>query len=174
LHSLAPSVGSPRLMEAQGKQVERDSTILLLEDIEADVFLFRRMLGKLEFAGQVRVAENGTAAKSYLLGWGEFGDRVYYPMPQLIVADLKMPRMNGLEFLEWYRGQSFFDRIPLVIFSGSELDEDRDRALSLGATRYFVKTGDFPELLRRGREILALLRTKGGDGATGGADEAIA
>jgi CheY-like chemotaxis protein len=161
-------------MEAREKRLGRSSTILLLEDIEADVFLFRRMLGKLDFMGQVRVAENGTVAKSYLLGWGDFGDRIYYPMPKLIVADIKMPRMSGIEFLEWYRDQHFFESIPLVVFSGSQLDEDRDRALSLGATRYFVKTGDFPELLRRGREILALLPDMDGDGENGDSRVAIA
>ena len=61
-----------------------------------------------------------------------------------------------------------------MVFSGSQLDEDRDRVLSLGATRYFVKTADFPELLRRGREILALLPDMDSDGENGNSREAIA
>ena len=132
--------------------------ILLLENEEHDVFLFRRALNKLEFTGNVRIVSNGTEAREYLEGRGRYVDRAYYPMPDLIVSDLKMPSQSGLEFLKWLREQSGFREIPFVMFSGSGLPVDQNRATELGALAYFTKSGDFQTSIDRIRAILETVK----------------
>jgi CheY-like chemotaxis protein len=149
LSAIAASVCAP--FEMKG-----GSTILLLENEEHDVFIFRRALSKLEFPGLVRVVPNVTQAKAYLVGTGEFQNRNYYPLPDFIVSDLKMHGETGLEFLHWLRQQPAFSEIPFFILSGSGLAEDQARALALGAKHYFTKTGDFPEAVERVRTLIDL------------------
>src|SRR5436189_1357264 len=117
--------------------------ILLLENEEHDVFMFRRALGKLEFTGNVRVVASGGEARQYLEGQGRYADRDYYPLPDLIISDLRLPKQSGLEFLKWLREQTQFLKIPFVMFSGSSLEVDQRRAAELGALAYFSKSGDF-------------------------------
>jgi CheY-like chemotaxis protein len=136
-----------------------EPVILLLENEENDVFFFRRALSALDFRGQVRVVINTSQARDYLEGRGVFQDRSYYPLPDLIVSDLKMPGQTGIEFLQWLRTHTDYGRIPFVMFSGSALPQDRDDALRDGARAFFTKSGEFATTRERVREILGYLET---------------
>ena|SRR5688572_30772555 len=140
------------------KETNKTCTILLVEDTNDDVFLFRRMLARLDYRGDVRVVENGYHAKRYLLGEGEYRDRKYYPLPDMIVSDLKMPLMNGLEFLEWFRHQPEFNSIPVIIFSGASEGVDKTRLRALGARCYVEKPAAFEKMAEAGSQILAALK----------------
>ena len=128
--------------------------ILLLENDESDVFLFRRALGRLPFNGTVRIVSTVTEARAYLLHTGLFTDSEYYHRPDLIVCDVKLWSGTGLQFLEWIRDQPDFASIPVVMLSGSALPEDKVKAGHLGARAFYTKTGDIEEMTEHMENML--------------------
>jgi CheY-like chemotaxis protein len=88
---------------------------------------------------------DGEQATHYLLGQPPYTDRANFPLPDVILLDLKLPRMNGFEFLEWLRKVSpnHFRLIPVIVMSGSDLQEDVLRAYELGANCYLTKPPDW-------------------------------
>ena len=131
--------------------------ILLIENDEADVFLFRRALSQLNFHGTVQVVGSVSEARDYLGGHGKFSDRRYYPCPDLIVSDMNLPGATGNAFLQWCRGHDSFKHVPFVFLSGTFLPIDRERAGQLGTDEFFVKTGDIAVLRSRVENILKFL-----------------
>ena len=113
--------------------------ILLVEDNSDDVLLFRRALSKARRPHPLYVVHDGQAAIDYLSGAGEHMDRNLYPLPELIMLDLKMPRVSDFEVLKWIRGDGAARLIPIVILSSSALVDDVNRAYELGANAYMVK-----------------------------------
>jgi CheY-like chemotaxis protein len=85
------------------------------------------------------VLADGQEVVDYLEGEGDFADRRAHPLPDVVVLDLKMPLMNGLEVLEWIRNESRRPAIPVVMLSGSGLEKDVEEAYRLGADGYFQK-----------------------------------
>jgi CheY-like chemotaxis protein len=75
----------------------------------------------------------------YLTGKGQYSDRVKFPVPCVLLTDLKMPRMNGFELLKWVRTQPEWHRLPVFVITGSNQTEDRQKAMDLGANFYVVK-----------------------------------
>lgn len=134
--------------------------ILLLENDQADVFFFRRALGRLGYQGTLRVVSGVTEARCYLEGTASFNDREHDPLPDLIVSDMKLLESTGNEFLEWLRHQDAFHAIPVVMLSGSALPEERVRSQQLGAKEFFVKTGDIDEMTDRVGRALSHLRPR--------------
>jgi CheY-like chemotaxis protein len=92
------------------------------------------------------VVTDGEEAIKYLRGDGQYSDRKEYPFPDLLMTDLKMPKMNGLEVLEWIRQHQDCANLPVVILSGSGLENDVADAYRKGARAYFVKPSEFDEL----------------------------
>jgi len=82
---------------------------------------------------------DGIAATDYLSRRGSYVDVAKYPDPCILVTDLKMPRMNGFELISWVRSEERWRALPIVVVSGSDQPQDRERALSLGANEYVVK-----------------------------------
>jgi CheY-like chemotaxis protein len=113
--------------------------ILLVEDNSDDVLLFRRALSKARRPHPLYVVHDGQAAIDYLSGTGQYIDRNLFPLPDLIMLDLKMPRVGGFEVLKWIRGDGPARLIPIVILSSSALADDVNRAYELGANSYMVK-----------------------------------
>jgi len=113
--------------------------ILLIEDEENDVFFMRRALKQAAVANPLVVIEHGQKALDYLQGTGPFGDREQFPLPCLILLDLKLPHVPGLEVLQWIRSQPSLQTILVVVLTSSNLDDDIDRAYRLGANSYLVK-----------------------------------
>ncbi len=119
-------------------------TVLLVEDDLNDIFLVKRAFKKARLQNPLNVVTDGQEAIHYLRGVGKYADRETYPLPTLIVMDIKMPRRTGFEVLEWVKGQGRpLRRIPIVIVSSSDNPSDINQAYELGANAYMVKPMDY-------------------------------
>lgn len=123
-------------------------TILAAEDEESDFFLLQRAFHKNNITDSIQWVKDGMEAADYLQAKGKYSDRLKYPFPDLCILDLKMPRMGGIEFLEWMRDHPEFRVIPTIVMSSSKLDSDVLKAYSLGANTYFIKPTDFDGLVK--------------------------
>ncbi|HZU30115.1 MAG TPA: response regulator [Candidatus Angelobacter sp.] len=128
-------------------------TILLVEDNPVDVMLMRRAMAKLDTVSDLRTVSDGQAAIDYLSGLGPYADRSSYPVPYVMVLDLKLPRKNGFEVLDWLRANSTYSHLPVVILTSSREDQDLRKAYLAGANSYFLKTPDAEELNRMAQII---------------------
>ncbi len=111
--------------------------LLLVEDSEDDAFFFGRTLEKSGVTCTLQHVTNGAEAIEFLQAASNSGKKEN--LPQVIFLDLKMPVLNGFEVLEWMRTQTFPAPMQVVVLSGSEHEDDKDRAFRLGATDYVVK-----------------------------------
>jgi len=119
--------------------------MLLVEDDENDVFFFQRAVTKLGIINPVQVAKDGQEAIDYLQGTGKFASRAEFPLPYLVLLDLKLPFVMGLDVLKWIRQQSGPAPI-VVILSSSQEEKDITAAYALGANGYLVKPGESSKL----------------------------
>jgi CheY-like chemotaxis protein len=126
-----------------------DFVLLLLEDSEEDVFLFRRAVAKLGRPVVLQAVHNVTEAQQYLEGEGKFADRTEFPVASVVFSDLQLPGPGGLQFLEWLRTHPRLRSLPCVIFSGSANPSDVQAAYELGVTSFIVKTVDFQDWVSR-------------------------
>ena len=120
-----------------------------MEDDENDTFLAQRAFQHIPNA-LVRAVRDGEQAMAYLTRQPPFTDDEQYPCPDVILLDLKMPRLNGFDVLKWVRSQAERDLrlLPVVILSSSDLQEDVKKAYELGANSYLVKPISWEELVR--------------------------
>ena len=126
----------------------RPLLILHVEDDENDAMLFEKACERAGLPAQTFRVDAADNAKAYLLGEGIYADRALYPLPQIIVLDLKLPRLNGLEFLKWLRKTKAFAELPVLVFTASISREDESRAMAEGANSYFVKPNSFEALVK--------------------------
>jgi len=118
-------------------------SVMLVEDDENDVILVKHTFKKAQINNPLQIVTDGAEAVEYLKGKGKYEDRERWPLPELIVLDIKMPRLSGFEVLEWVKGNGGpLRRIPIVIVSGSDNPDDINRAYELGAKAYMVKPMD--------------------------------
>ncbi|OGS49020.1 MAG: two-component system response regulator [Euryarchaeota archaeon RBG_16_68_13] len=121
--------------------------ILLVEDNADDVLLTSRGFTQAKIANPIQVVGDGQEAISYLKGEGKFADRIQFPIPVLVLLDLKLPRKSGLEVLEWIRTQNGLRRLPVVVLTASKQLTDINRAYDFGANSYLVKPVKFETLI---------------------------
>jgi CheY-like chemotaxis protein len=119
--------------------------ILHVEDEEFDVLFLKRAFLRAGLSNPIEVARDGQEAIDYLSGAGEFSDRRRFPLPCLIILDLKMPRRNGMDVLQWLRGESGLPCITVIVFSSSGHEGDVEQAYRLGANSFVVKPAEMPE-----------------------------
>lgn len=113
--------------------------LLVAEDDENDALLLERALRRADSTFQmVRVAD-GEELISYIQGKAPYQDRTVHPAPSLVLLDLKMPRMDGFDVLQWRRETDGAHLLPVIVFSSSTLERDIRKAYSLGANSYVVK-----------------------------------
>ena len=127
------------------------TTFLLVEDDKDDVVLMERQLKLAPGEIYFRCVGDGLEAMRYLKGEVEYADRDKYPMPDVILLDLKMPRFSGFDFLEWLHQRSPDHQrlIPVVVISSSDDPEDIRRAYALGANSYLVKPVNWEKFKER-------------------------
>lgn len=121
---------------------------LLVEDDPNDQLLIRRAFEKASTPARVLLAGDGDEAIAYLSGAGNFADRRRFPMPNVILLDLKLPRRSGLEVLGWIRGHAVVGRLPVVVLTSSRQPRDIEMAYDLRANSYLVKPVDLSALER--------------------------
>lgn len=125
---------------------EASYTILLVEDDENDATLMKMAFEKNHILNPIQWVRDGQEAVAYLNGEGDFADRARYPFPEVLLLDLKMPRMTGLELLAWIQEHPDFKVIPTIIMTSSKQELDIEKAYRLGANTYMTKPIAFDEL----------------------------
>src|SRR2546423_1204661 len=113
--------------------------ILLVEDNDDDVFLMRRALKATKLSVPMHVANDGQEALDYLGGIGQFNNRASFPLPTVILLDLKLPYVHGFEVLNWIRQQPILKDVRVVVLTSSPEERDLQKARDLGAMTYLVK-----------------------------------
>lgn len=130
-----------------------DKIILLVEDNPDDVELTLRAFKKNKLQNQIVVARDGQEALDYLFGTGKHQGRDPEKMPQLVLLDLKLPKVDGLEVLKSMRENPATRRLPVVILTSSKENQDLLRGYDLGANSYVRKPVEFEEFMEAVRQL---------------------
>jgi CheY-like chemotaxis protein len=128
-------------------------TILLVEDERNDVFFLEYAFQAAGITNPLQVVEDGQQAIDYLAGIGKFANRAQYPLPCLVLLDLKLPIKMGLEVLHWIRQQPPLQTLLVIVLSSSRDAFDIDEAYRLGARSYLVKPLSMSERLEFAKAI---------------------
>jgi DNA-binding response OmpR family regulator len=131
----------------------RGRIILLVEDNRDDEALTLRALRQNNIANDVVVAHDGVEALDYLLGQGSYEGRDVREYPAVILLDLKLPRVDGLEVLRRLRGDSRTELLPVVVLTSSSEEQDMVNSYKLGANSYVCKPVDFTEFMEAVRQL---------------------
>lgn len=129
----------------------RQNVILLVEDNPRDEALTLRALSRCNLANEVVVARDGVEALDYL--FGEPADGIPRPLPQLILLDLKLPKVDGLDVLKGVREDERTRRLPVVVFTSSNEQEDIIKSFDRGANSYVRKPVDFEQFLDATKQL---------------------
>ena len=131
----------------------KTKVILLVEDNPDDVKLTLRALKKSNILNEVVVAHDGVEALDYLFGTGAYAGRDTRVVPQLVLLDLKMPKMDGLEVLHRLRADERTKLMPVVVLTTSSEDKDRVESYAQGANSYIRKPVDFEQFVRAVQQL---------------------
>ena len=121
--------------------------ILLAEDDDNDVLLVQSALREAGVLTPVHVVRDGDEAILYLTGVGKYANRAEYPLPSLLLLDLKMPCKNGFEVLQWIRSEPNLRALRVIVLTGSTHLHDLNKAYQFGANSFLVKPSDFKDLI---------------------------
>ena len=120
--------------------------ILLVEDEDNDIFFVKRATERAKAGHTLHAVKDGEEAIHYLRGEGMYADRQKFPVPNVILTDLKMPGMGGMELLKWLRTHPECGVIPTIVFSSSSVESDVRGAYKEGANSYITKPSTIEEL----------------------------
>ena len=121
--------------------------ILLVEDDYNDVLLIRRAFRKAKISPPMSIVTDGDEAIAYLSQDGQYADTESFPVPLLVLLDLKLPRRSGLEVLAWLRQQPELKRLLVVVLTSSKESSDLAKAYDLGVNSYLVKPVNFQDFV---------------------------
>jgi len=133
--------------------MEKNKVILLVEDNPDDEALTLRALKKNNIKNEVVVARDGAEALEFLFGTGKYTGRNTDVMPQVVLLDLKLPKVEGLEVLRQVRAHKRTKLLPVVILTSSNEEQDRIQGYDLGANSYVRKPVDFSQFLDAARQL---------------------
>ena len=121
----------------------KNKVILLVEDNPSDIKLTKRALEQSQITNELIVAEDGGDALDYLFGTGQYAGRDIRIIPAVVLLDLKLPRIDGLDVLKKIRANDLTSLLPVVILTSSDQEEDIITSYKLGANSYIRKPVDF-------------------------------
>ncbi|HLH56521.1 MAG TPA: response regulator [Verrucomicrobiae bacterium] len=121
--------------------------VLLVEDNEDDVALVRRAFSKGKVVNPLQVVRTGEEAVEYLTGTGRYSNREEYPLPELMLLDLRLPGIDGFQVLHWLRQQPSLKSLRVVVLTASDALSDATQAYQFGANSFLVKPIDFDEFV---------------------------
>lgn len=124
------------------------AVILVAEDSRDDALTVRRALVRAKVLNPIYFVEDGLEVLAYLKGEGKFAVRSEYPLPELLLLDLRMPRMDGFEVLRWIREQPALKSLRIVVLTGSDRMDDVNRAYEMGANSFLVKPIQFDQFVQ--------------------------
>jgi CheY-like chemotaxis protein len=127
--------------------------ILYVEDEEDDVYLLRHVFKEAGIANPIVSVVGGEAAMDYLKGAGPYANRSDHPLPVLLLLDINLPLVSGLEVLAWLRSKSAVPALPTLILSSSSQPSDVRRAYQFGANAYLIKPSGLAQLLTMAKAI---------------------
>ncbi len=125
----------------------KSATILLVEDNAMDVELIIDAFKEARLGNKIQVARNGKEALEFLFGKGKYADRKQYPLPDIVLLDLKMPGIDGHEVLKRIKVAEKLKRLPVIILTSSRDEGDRIMSYDNGANSYLVKPVSFDAFL---------------------------
>jgi CheY-like chemotaxis protein len=125
--------------------LDKHPIVLVAEDREDDVLMLKRAFKQLGFGIPVQYVSNGDETIAYLAGSGRFANRDEYPLPDLLLLDLKMPRRSGFEVLQWIQKQPTLSKLRVVVLTTSSDIYEVNRAYQLGAASFLTKPLHFNE-----------------------------
>ncbi len=128
-------------------------SLLFVDDDPNWVELLRIAFGRTGMANPVHGVGDGPEAIQYLRGEGRYAKRAAYPLPELVLVDLRLPGMPGFEVLQWIRQHPVLDRLPVVVITGMAAPGDAKRAQELGATAFLAKPFSFDKQIELARQI---------------------
>ncbi len=123
--------------------IKDEPLILLVEDRDDDTVLIQKAFERANISPALQIVRDGEEAISYLSGTGKYSNRAEYPLPWLVLLDLKMPRMDGFEVLQWIRKEPGLTSLIVVVLTSSEQVWDVNKAYELGANSFMIKPSDF-------------------------------
>jgi CheY-like chemotaxis protein len=123
--------------------MENPAQILLVEDSQMDIILTLDAFKEAKLKNVINVVRDGEEALNYLFGRDMYADRNLFPMPNLILLDLKMPKIDGFEVLRQIKSTEMLKRIPVVILTSSKEEGDRALSYDIGANSYLLKPVSF-------------------------------
>ena len=126
----------------------------MAEDDPNDALLFGRAFQRAGFSNRLIVLNDGDDALRYLKGDGQYGDRSTFPLPVLLLLDLSMPRLSGLELLKWVRAQGELRHLPVIIITSSTFAPDLAKAYQSGANSFMSKPDDPAEFSATLKQLL--------------------
>jgi CheY-like chemotaxis protein len=133
--------------------VTANKVILLVEDNDDDVALTLRAFAKSGVSNEVVVVRDGVQALDYLFGTGQYAERGAAELPQVVLLDLKLPRVDGLEVLRKLRSEERTRRLPVVVLTSSNEQRDLVDSYDLGANSFVRKPVDFAQFLEAARQL---------------------
>lgn len=133
--------------------VSESGHILLCEDNKRDADLTMRALRKHNITNTIIWVKDGEEALNYLFGKGKYKNRPVEDTPRVIMLDLKMPKMDGMQVLEKVRSNPKTRHIPVVVMTSSREESDIARSYDLGANSYIVKPVDFSKFMKSVSEV---------------------
>lgn len=128
--------------------VFRPEFILIVEDNDDHAFFIEQAFRQARLANPTHRVSNGDEAVEYLKGEGQYANRSEFPLPSLVLLDLKMPRRNGFEVLEWIRNQPGLKGLRVIVLTTSDEIRDVNRAYELGANSFLVKPVNVPDFMQ--------------------------